>query len=275
MGFKAQRVISLVLSCTILLNPISVKADVPASLYAEYGLNFADTYPKECLKTISDYQEALRYPTKFAYVNSVTFDKAAIDNRIRDLTNECNACTKKLENGFSMPLSEIYSVEDEYKIATQRLAEAKNAKRTSTAKSKVDIPPRPTKEDYEEALKVKASYDQLYDIGKVNVSIPITGEVTIKSHSDSSTILSVDKEDCTVSALFKGTVIQATKTDVTIQHPGNIYTHYSGLTKKLVKNKEKVYQGEGIGLSSKQVTIQMKLNGKFVDLSKIITEGKK
>ena len=76
-----------------------------------------------------------------------------------------------------------------------------------------------------------------------------------------------------MQSVFNGKIISVSDdNEVTISHHNKIYSHYKGLNSVVVSVGDEVKQGQAIGTSSSQFTLQLKVGGKLVDVSKLFKE---
>lgn len=260
-----------VLVC-FLLKPITVEAATPAELYTEYDLQYADSYPDGVLETISAYQNAQKYETMYYYVVSSEYDTSILDRRITELKATLRDCENKLQNGYSLSISEIYELEDLYSITLDKLEDAKSAANVVDVDYHMPtLSEVPSYDEYCEALSIKSKYDSTQELGTLTINVPVTGESSVNEDTDKHLLLDT-QAGSTVTSLFNGVVVQVTENSVTVQHPGNIYTYYGNLESVYVVENENVYQGEGVGSASETVMLKMKINGNFAPIRKLINK---
>lgn len=268
MGTKTLKAVAVfVLLCT---SSITVNAATVSDVYNLFGIELTSMYPEDVLNTIADYHRGQRDTAMYKFVEKSEFDNKIILDRISDLESELTRLKKRLLDSYSLQLSEIYALEEEYSVVKEKLSNAKkSSKECSVSVRKEEFP---TEEEFQNALLKKSEIDNELDIGTLPIRYPVTGNCTVKDKTETHISLAVSKEE-RVSPIANGTVAKVTKNSITIDHGCGIYTYYGNLSSCFVKKGEAVYQGQYLGYTSDVVVFKMKIQDNFVDVSKLFEEG--
>ena len=271
-----ERKIIFVLSLLLLiLVAIPVKANEVEDLYALYDVQYIPEVPKEITDVIERYQNAERYTFMYQYVATSEYDKEIVNSSIKEHKKRLKEIEDELLCGYDKSLNDIYLLEDEYRVETQRLEDTqKSLKSLSVESSMPNVDAIPSKDEYLNALNKKAEILSNHSIGSIeNLSVPIHAQYMVEDTTDNIfTYLTVD--DTAISALFNGVVEQASDDMIVLNHYNGIKTYYSVKESK-VSEGDSVYQGQLIGACTKYPSIQMTLQGVRMNLDKLFEEVNK
>lgn len=269
MGVKKCKT-ALVLILLSLLSPVTVYADSASDLYKIYDIDYSTVYPKGVIKTIEDYNNAQKFLKSFRYVVTSEYDYSIIDNRIKKLTAEKESITELLLSGYSLSWEEIYELEDRYVTVSKQLEDAKlSLSSNSIEYDKPDTNTVPTTEEYEKALADKAAIDTKTNVGTLsNLEPPLESACLLDSSSDVSTTYQTVKGSV-VTAIFNGEVCEVGEDYIILNNYNGIKTYYRNLKSVNVSVGDTVYQNQAIATSNSYVTLQLSLDGNFVNLTKL------
>jgi murein DD-endopeptidase MepM/ murein hydrolase activator NlpD len=270
-GSKIRKALILVIA--LVLQATTAYASTASDVYAVYDMSYEPSYPKGVLSTIAAYQNAKKYVYMYQYVIESEYDTTLIDRRIEEYKKTVETTSEKLLGGFSLDLSEIYALEDQYTEAVQKKEEAELSLVSYTvdyeAPTAKDVP---TYAEYQQACTTKSLIDNKANVGTLeNLSYPTETACLIDSSNDTSMTFATSS-NTVVTSLFNGKVAKVTDDSVTVCHYNKIYTCYSNLSSVTVKKGDIVCQGQSVGISTSKFTLRMKVGGKLVDVSKLFKE---
>lgn len=273
MGNKVRRS-ALVILALLLVFPYTVYADSASDLYKKYDMKYEQKYPTNVLSTIAKYQNAKKYVYMYQYVIESEYDTSIIENRIKTFEKELKDTEKKLLDGYDKSISDIYELEEKYSNAKAKLADAKK----SLKNCKVDYKPPKSKDvpsyaEYSEACMTKSLVDNQNELGNISDMKYPTETACLIADQTKTSMTFETANNTIVQSVFNGKIISVSDdNEVTISHHNKIYSHYKGLNSVVVSVGDEVKQGQVIGTSSSQFTLQLKVGGKLVDVSKLFKE---
>lgn len=273
MGIKKITAVIMSLSL-ILYTPAVTSCETTTDLYSMYDMSYTVEYPKDIMDTISKYQNAKKYVSMYQYVILSEYDTKLLDERERNCLKTIEKSEKSLLGCYNADLQTIYSYEDAYVTAVRQYDDVVKSKVTAPIDYEAPKPADvPTSSEYRKACNKKAYLDSCSNLGDVtDLHYPFNVACLIDS-TDNNRITFLTQRDALVQSLFNGKVAKCDNTSLTIYHYNGVYTHYTGLSSVSVKKGDKVRQYEPVGTSTSKVTIQLKLNGKLVDISKLFKES--
>ncbi len=271
MGIKKYAA-PLILCVTVLTAFTNVRASTVTDVYNIYGIESDELYPKELLNVISSYESAQKYVAMYQYVVESEYDTKVTEQRVKSLKKAKKDIEVKLMDGYSMELGDIYYLEDSYVTVAKDLENAKKSKEYVDIQSNIpNADSVPSTSEYQRALLQKSELDSSYTMGEVPCECPIVGSYLLSDKNDKHLELAV-AIGSDVTALMNGKVVAVDEESITINHSGKIYTFYGELQEVFVTVGTDVVQGQVIGKSSNKLMLKMKINDKFMDISKLIKE---
>lgn len=253
------------------LSTQTVSALNVVELYDSYGIEYKIKYPGKTLETIRKYNESQKSVYKYHYVEAADFDKSRLQMEIERLEERKQNLTADLLNGYDTDLDSIYLLEDTYTETERNLQNAKDSLKSKDIKVEdKNLHDVPTDYDYKVSLSVKDIYDARANLG--DTIKPVNTACIVKDANDDR-IVFLTVRDSAVHPIWKGKVVNVTDTNVVIYHYNGVYTMYSGLYDISIEKDSKVTQETVIGFSGKELTMQLRLDGKFVDCSKLYNGG--
>lgn len=274
MGIK--KITAMLMSLALVLyTPTTANCETTTDLYDMYAMPYTVKYPKGILDTINKYQNAKKYVSMYQYVILSEYDTEILDTRERNCLKTIEQSEKSLLGCYNADLQTIYDYEDAYVTAVRQYDDVVKSKVTTPIDYEAPKPANvPTSSEYRKACNKKAYLDSCSNLGDVkDLHYPFNVACLIDS-IDNNSITFLTQKDALVQSLFNGKVAKCDDTSLTIYHYNGVYTHYAGLSSVSVKKGDKVRQYEPVGTSTSKVTMQLKLNGNLVDISKLFKENK-
>lgn len=270
MGFKTKRSLIVCLLLCLLFKPIDVGATSLEEFYEFYDVDYTDAYPNDIINTIRNYQEAQRYIKRYRGVIESEFDTTLYESRLLSLKKELDETSKMLLAGYDLSLYEIYSLEDKYNELSDNIANLEKAMCVSDNSIEVlDKDKVPTYSEYCKALEEKAKIDSSDAIGDIDkLEPPIASSKLLDKHSSTSTTY-MTTQGAVIKSLFSGKVTEVGDDYCVISNDYKMVMYYRNLSSIDVKVGQSLNAGAIIGKSYKYVTLQLSLNNKFVDLTKL------
>lgn len=264
--------ITVAVLCTLFGTQIVCAISV-VDIYKKYDMNYTIPYPDKTLDTIRKYTESQKSVYKYHYIETSKFDKTRLRKREKSLKQRTKELKEELLGAYDMSVDAIYELENEYVECVRELENIKSALKTQSKITKdeeqIDTP---TDAEYEMSLHVKDIYDSRANLG--DVIKPTNSACIIKESNDTETTF-LTVRGSMVHPIWNGEVVHVdTDTgEVVVYHYNKVYTVYHGLSKIIVNVGDRVTQDTEIGKSSRELVMKLRLDGTFVDCSKLYEGG--
>lgn len=266
-GFLAVVTASLSVNCKL----SNIQALNVIDVYKSYGQSYTIPYPESTLDTIRKYTDSQKSVYRYHYVESSTFDKGKLKRREKELTSELEDLTDNLFNAYDLSIADIYELEDRYVEVERNLNNTKAALKSKTVKVQPEsLDDIPTDLEYKTAMNVKDIYDSRANLG--DTIKPTNSACIVKESSDDHTVFLIVAGSA-IHPIWKGKVVECTKHKVIVYHYNKVYTVYSNISNIRVSKDDIVTQDTILGESNRELIMQLRLNGKFVDCSKLYEGG--
>lgn len=275
MGIKQFRQIIAYTCLTLLTTPLQVNAASVDELYSLYGIKYNATLDGTVSETIKGYNNAKRYVEMYHHVSTAEFDTSVIDAELKHIDSRLKEIKEELFAGFYLTLDDIYLLEDEYNSLVDRKEELCQVDTDVTLDYQVpNLDTVPAYADYKEALKIRNEFEAQKEIGLLEgLEYPLQASSIMY---DVNTLFTTFKtiDNTGVLCLFNGRVEKVEDTrdglQITIDHYNGVRSIYNYLEETSLRTGDTVYQNQSIGyLLGNKLTLQLQLNGEFVDVSKL------
>lgn len=275
MGFKTLKAVIATLALS-LTTPLSVNAETVDAIYSFYGMEPHVEIPQKVQQVLSSYQNAERYVNMYHYVIISDFDRSLLESKLESVGKDLALTEQKLRNGYHLTLTEIYSLEDEYKQLKKQYDEIQHSLDKEDAE--FDVPSAtdvPTHAQYIAAKEKKEKILSEAEIGDFEQrKIPVEGTALLRYNDDDYTSMSV-ADKSRVKPMFDG-VVEEIYNDidfgltVKISHSNGAYSYVCNLESIAVVVGEKVKQTTVVGQLVDNIAVyRLELDGKTVDVSKL------
>ena len=265
---KCIKIICTVIALTLVYS-VNANAASTDELYKIYDVPRVYNCPAEICDTIKAYNSAEQYLHKYRYIATSTVDYASQDVELSKLKSELERLTTELHNGYNMSVEELYSVEDDWIVCNNRVKAIESSRnKVVELPTVLDLSKVPTKEQFEEAVKLKQAYDNSTNVGVVTPLQKLTRNAMLyKGYSNGVTVYAVTFGD-DFYAPFAGVVESVTEDTVKVDCGNNVSYSIYGLNVVSVKADDHVNQYQTLGLcGAKDIQIQLSLNKVTEDLN--------
>ena len=272
-----KRAVAVVLLCLV-FSTRAYAADV-TELYEKYDMEYTAEVPEEVLETIQKYDNAKRYVSMYSYVINSEYDIESLVNKQLELEKYLLQLESELEAGYNKPLSDIYSLEDEYYTTKHQLDNISKSLQTYVIETEsIETKDVPSYSKYKEALQSKNDIVSKRNIGSLDdLKVPVQSESILVDSSNDCSVYKVINNTGALSP-FNG-VVESIIVDeeyglcCILNHHNGVQSFLCHLESVDVEEGDTVYQNQRIGyVQGNQFIFRLKLKDVFVDASKIFTE---
>lgn len=253
----------------LLCHSVPVSAYSAEELCDDCGIEYTSPYDEEDIETISNYNFAKRYVSMYRYVSSSEYDEEVIENRINECEKIVEEAEEALLDGYSKSTAELYQLESDYKVALQKLEDAKNIMQPVDVKTKqLTADDVPTYNEYVRAMNRKRVAEINCDLGQFKVPTLAVQAYLIEDY-DKNSVTYTTVQNGGVCSMYNGVVAAVGEDHVTINHHNGIVSSYKGV-KPVLNVGDKVTQNYPIGVTDGTFTVKLKINNTLIDIYKLL-----
>lgn len=280
MGKKYCRAALAVLLLLLLLLPAEVvHASDVEELYDVYDKEFTSSMPEDIVDKIKSYEDAKRYVSMYTYVINSEYDTSVLTEELNSINSRLVELEIDLMSGYDKELSAILSIEEEYKVLTERKLDIESTLQSFPITiNSIDVKSVPSYADYKDAVKQKNDFISKREIGNLTeMQVPVQSAAVLADNSADYTSYKVLDNTGILSPL-NGTVEKVYVDDVfglsiVVDNYNGVKTYMCNLEYADVTEGDTVYQNQRVGycLGSKAV-FRLSISDDFVDISKLFKE---